>query len=45
MVHNKCLVYYNLRKHVASITITGIFCNENFPELETQFLSSKKLAS
>lgn len=29
-------------KHVASITDTGIICNENFPELETICLSFKK---
>lgn len=29
-------------KHVASITNTGIICNENFPELETICLSLKK---
>lgn len=29
-------------KHVASITNTGIICNENFPELETICRSLKK---
>lgn len=28
-------------KHIASITNTGIICNENFPELETICLSLK----
>lgn len=27
-------------KHVASITNTGIICNENFPELETIIIIS-----
>lgn len=50
LIHNYLIKWFTVTilcsityiKHVASITNTGIICNENFPELETICLSLKK---
>lgn len=50
LIHNYLIKWFTVNilcsityiKHVASITNTGIICNENFPELETICLSLKE---